>query len=341
MGKMVNFRWLTLILVLAAVLMVSGCAIYPKVTYLSLPNKDADGAIKYYLQGSLVTLAVAGAQESQEQNGSGQNKKKSVNTEFLKTKASISDVKEIGQKDVRAIVTATESRKHFYAIKPHESVWSKTIVSVSYIDNTRLIKSIGTSFEDNRIKVIESAGAIITSLLPMFGVLSKAPEIKIYPSKKEALNLPVVIDLTEMNDAESIAWIKISGHEQWWYKIELLNPQHDRRKSSEYFKEIDGIAVRALAYSSCQDAKLLVTHSISKPTSVVIDAATFNIRIANPNYVCTLNFPAKGSIAMHSICGADIKTEESKEASNLDIVEALIKQVEAIKKAQAGASKAK
>ena len=341
MGKMLNFRCLTLILVLVAVLMVSGCASYPKVTYLLLPNKDADGAIKYYLQGSLVTLAVVGAQESQEQNGSGQDKKKSVSTGFLKTKASVSDVKEIGQKDVRAIVTATESRKHFYAIKPHESVWSKTSVSVSYIDNTRLIKSIGTSFEDNRIKVIESAGAIITSLLPMFGVLSKAPGIEIETGKKEMLNLPVVIDLTEMNDAESIAWSKIPGHEQWWYKIELLNPQPDSRKSSEYFKEIDGIAVRALAYSSCQDAKLLVTHSVSKPTSVVIDAATFNIRIANPNYVCTLNFPAKGSIAMHSICGADIKTEESKEVSNLDIVEALIKQIEAIKKAQADASKAK
>lgn len=44
---------------------------------------------------------------------------------------------------------------------------------------------------------------------------------------------------------------------------------------------------------------------------------------------------------MHSICGADIKTEESKEVSNLDIVEALIKQVEAIRKAQVDASKAK
>jgi hypothetical protein len=316
MGKMLNFRCLTLILVLVAVLMVSGCASYPKVTYLSLPSKEADGAIKYYLQGSLVTLAVVGAQESQEQNGSVQDKKKSVNTEFLKT--SVSEVKNIGRENVRAIVTATESRKHFYAIKPHESVWSKTSVSVSYIDNTRLIKSIGTSFEDNRIKVIESAGAIITSLLPMFGFLSIVPKVKIETDKKETLNLPVVIDLTEMNGEESIAWLNIPGHKQWWYRIELLNPQSDRRKSSEYFKEIDGTEVRALAYSSCQDAKLLVTYSESQPPVYAMDTATFNIRIANPNYVCTLNFPAKGSIAMHSICGADIKTEESKEVSNLD-----------------------
>ncbi|MFH2218177.1 MAG: hypothetical protein ABII68_00775 [Pseudomonadota bacterium] len=340
MGKIFNIRWLILILVLVALLMVSGCASYPKVTYLSLPSKDADGAIKYYLQGSLVTLAVVGSQESQEQNGSGQDKKKKIgNTEFLKI--SISDVEEIGLKNVRAIVTATESRKHFYAIKPHESVWSKTSVSVSYIDNTRLIKSIGTSFEDNRIKVIESAGAIITSLLPMFGILCKAPGIETEAGKKETLNLPVVIDLTEMNDAESIAWSKIPGHEQWWYRIELLKPQSDSKKSLEYFKEIDGTTVRALAYSSCQDAKLLVTNSESQPPADKIDTATFNIRIANPNYVCTLNFPAKGSIAMHSICGADIKTEESKEVSNLDIVEALVKQIEAIKKAQTDDSKAK
>jgi hypothetical protein len=296
---------------------------------LSPQSKDADGAIKYYLQGSLVTLADVGTQKSQEKNGSGQDKKDSVNTVFLK-KTSISDIEEIRQKNVRAIVTATESRKHFYAIKPHESVWSKTSVSVSYIDNTRLIKTIGTCFNDNRIKVIESAGAIVASLLPMVGPLLKARDIE-----EETLNLPVVIDLTEINDADSTDWLNIPGHKQWWYRIELMNPQSDRRKSSEYFKEIDGTAVRAFAYSSCQDAKLLITHSESQPLSDTTDTVTFNIRIANPNYVCTLNFPAKGSIAMHSICGADIKTEESKEVSNLDIVEAVVKQVEAIKKAQA------
>jgi hypothetical protein len=334
MIKMIKFRYITLMLILVALLMVSGCASYPKVTYLSPQSKDADGAIKYYLQGSLVTLADVGTQKSQEKNGSGQDKKDSVNTVFLK-KTSISDIEEIRQKNVRAIVTATESRKHFYAIKPHESVWSKTSVSVSYIDNTRLIKTIGTSFKDNRIKVIESAGAIIASLLPTFELFTKAIGIEKEDSTKETLNLPVVIDLTEINDADSTDWLNIPGHKQWWYRIELMNPQSDRRKSSEYFKEIDGTAVRAFAYSSCQDAKLLITHSESQPLSDTTDTVTFNIRIANPNYVCTLNFPAKGSIAMHSICGADIKTEESKEVSNLDIVEAVVKQVEAIKKAQA------
>jgi hypothetical protein len=331
MGKMINVKCLVLILV--AVLMVSGCASYPTVTYLPPSSKDADGAIKYYLQGSFVTLTAVGGQESREENGSGENKKKSVNTEFLKT--SVNSVNELKEKNVRAIVTATESRKHFYAIKPHESAWSKTMVSVSYVDNTSLIKSIGTSFEDNRIKIIEASGAIITSLIPMFKAPLIAPVIPIPGiSAEKKLNLPVVIDLSEMDDAQSIGWSRIPGHELWWYKIDLMDPPSDSRKSSEYFNEINGTKVRALAYSSCQDARLFVTYSESQPSTIVADVAMFNIRIANPNYVTTLNFPAKGSISMHSICGVDIKTEESKDVSNLDIVEALIKQVEAIKKAQ-------
>lgn len=54
MGNMMNAK--CLVLVLVAVLMVPGCASYPRVTYLLPSSTDADGAIKYYLQGSLVTL---------------------------------------------------------------------------------------------------------------------------------------------------------------------------------------------------------------------------------------------------------------------------------------------
>ncbi len=321
MEKKIKFTYITLILFLVAVLMVSGCASYPKVTYLLPSSKDADGAIKYYLQGSLVKLD--SDQKSNVENGS--------NVNLSKTKTKISNIKDFKEKNVSATVTPTESRKHFYAIKPHESIWSKTSVSVSYVDNTRLIKSIGTSFEDNRIKVIGSVGAIITSVIGLGVKLAPVPDLLM----EEELNLPVVIDLSEIDDAESFAWSRISRYKKWWYKIDLLNPQSDRRKSSEYFKEIDGTAVRAFAYSSCQDAKLFVTYSETQPTSTQdLKVTLFNIRIANPNYVCTLNFPAKGSIAMHSICGADIKTEESNEVSNLDVVEALVKQVEAIKKAQ-------
>ncbi len=339
-------RRLTLIFLFVPLLMVYACASYPRVTYLSLPNKDADGAIKYYLQGSLVTLGV------EPENKGKEDAKNGVSAEFLKTKISLSNVNEIRQNDVRAIVTPTESKNHLYAIKPHESVWSKTSVSVSYVDNTRLIKSIGTNFEDNRIKVIQSTGEIVASMIPMIGGLPKAvkkldrKKYKKVPPQKEQLNLPVVIDLSETGELKESDWLKIPGYDQWWYKLDLSAQPPDSRESSKYFKKIDGAKkVRSLAYSSCQDAKLLVTHSTTNPNAdtreegtpdKAKEVATFNIRIANPNYVSTLNFPAKGSIAMHSICGADIKTEESKTISNLDIMEALIKQVEAIQKVQAG-----
>jgi hypothetical protein len=321
------------VLVLIALLFASGCASYPTVTYLEPSSPDANGAIKYHLQGSLVTLGKIKSKKVSEA-GTNENNIKTISDDRI----SINSVADFETQDVSAIVTATEAKKHFYAVKPHESMWTKTYVSVSYVDNTRLIKSIGTGFEDNRIKVIEALGGIIVTAAgisksaAMFGYKSTLPK------DKEQLTLPVVIDLSNIDEAESQPWKKISGYDKWWYKIELLKPENkddDRMKLSDFETNI-GKEVRYLAYSSCQDAKLKVVYSENQPEEVMnnFDKFELDLRIANPNYVYTLNFPVKGSISMHSICGADIRSAESKTSSNLDIAEALIKQADAIYKAQ-------
>jgi hypothetical protein len=323
--------------VLIGLLFAAGCASYPTVTYLQPSSPDAAGAIKYNLQGSLVTLGkikAKGTGEAGLRMASDWEKENKVNT-LTYDPVRINSIAGFKENDIHAIVTATEAKKHCYAIKPNESILTKTNVSVSYIDNTGLIKSIGTSFEDNRIKAIEAIGGIIVTAVKTV----KGPA----PSSGEELVLPVVIDLSEIDEAESQPWKQIPGYKSWWYKIELLKPEkeHDNRLKLADFNKHIGEEVRYLAYSGCQDAKLKVAYSQNASGNSINDPEAFelSLRIANPNYLSTLNFPVKGSISMHSVCGADIKAETSKTASNLDIAEALVKQAEAIYKAQQSAAK--
>lgn len=303
---------------------LGGCANYPQVAYLPVSSDKAQGAIKFSLQGSQVTLSTI-------KDDKGKLKATDKNAQKIEIELSentISNINDFKEKKVQAIVTATESNNHFYAIKPHESMWKETNVSVSFVDNTKLIKSIGTSFKDKRIEVIEKAGSIITSIIPLVGILSTGPVVE------EELKLPVVIDLSEISDKSSSSWSRIPGHNQWWYKLNLKDLPESVSNSSDFFKANFEKNMRAMVYSSCQDAGLLITSSKEKPESNVDNFVTFKIRIANPNYIDTINFPVKGRIAMHSICGADIKTEDSDDISNLAVTEALIKQIAAIKKAQ-------
>ena len=46
-----------------------------------------------------------------------------------------------------------------------------------------------------------------------------------------------------------------------------------------------------------------------------------------------MNYPPKGTITMHTICGADIKREKDESSSALDLLAEVFKQAEAIKKA--------
>lgn len=293
------------VLIFLFVLMMGGCVSFPKLTYLSPSDEDAEGAIKFYLQGSMVTLGIPSGE----------------NAEGIKTETTpVGSLQEFKDKGVCAVVTPAESKNHFYALKPHQSIWSKTSVSVSYRDNTRLIKTIGTDFKDNRIEVIGKVAAIV------------ATGISILKTTREPLRLPVVIDLSNINEGSITPWRNIPGHHKWWYKLALDTPPEDSVKATKYF--VTPRASRALAYSACQEATLFVVYSEGTPSEVPEERAVFNTRIANPNYVCTLNLPAKGSITMHSICGADIRPEEYTDVSGLDILEAVMKQVEMIKQAQ-------
>jgi hypothetical protein len=325
---------------LLAALFISGCATYPTVRYLAPSDPEAAGAIKYNLQGSMVTLGKKQSKASGnsavkagagKNNGGADDQKAAAVIRYDPIRVSSND--ELIKAGAEALVTATESKRRLYAIKPTESFLTKTSVSVSFVDNTRMIESIGTAFEDNRIEVIKAVGGILVTAAKMRGKESA--------TEGEQLGLPVVIDLSEMDDADPQPWKQIRGYTKWWYKAELLKPdagQDDRMKTVDFEKEL-GRDVRYLAYSSCQDIRLKVTFSAAAPIGDVAGAAEFDLRIANPNYLSTLNFPLKGSIAMHSVCGADLKTEDGKTISNLAVLEALVSEVEALYKAQKAAKK--
>ena len=216
---------------------------------------------------------------------------------------------------------------------PKESEWFKPNFSVTYFDNTQLVKSIGTNVVDERIKIIESVGATIVSAIPLFGLLKKKSE---FEDELEILKLPVVIDLNNISNDITGKWFKITGYKHWWYKV-LFDSEEEPKgtvSSGTFFSKYADKHTRSWPYSCCRDISLLVTRSKNEPSGLIIEYAVFNLKIADPNHLNTINFPIKGNISMHSICGADVKSETAEISSTFEVVEAIMKQIEAIKKAQ-------
>jgi hypothetical protein len=73
-------------------------------------------------------------------------------------------------------------------------------------------------------------------------------------------------------------------------------------------------------YAACRDA----TVSFHTPA----ESVTGKVRIADPNKVQPVQLPYKGSVKMHSSCGASVTTEATAPSNGVDIIEALVKAFE-------------
>lgn len=180
-------------------IILAGCP-SPTVKYVMDPEKDFTGEIKFRLVSSNILIAKA-----QEDPKTGATKVDASNN----TTQSFSDVS--------ATVVPKEDERSLYAILP-KSTWLwlvNTNISATFQDNTRLIKQLGVTVDDNRIKAIQAVGAIATAVAG-FAAPPKPPTIKV----------PVVIDPFESSDD----WRSLPSDAHWEYRVTFDSPkteQHD------------------------------------------------------------------------------------------------------------------
>jgi hypothetical protein len=298
--------------------------------------KDSDvmGMPQFLLPGSWVTLGIYGDDETK---GS---------KEVL-----LADSDDFQVSSVVGVVSSGASGS-LLAIEGKDNIFSTTKVNYSYLDNSKRLKSVGINFEDNTVKAVQAAGGLMVSAITLFphalfnyNLLGNDSQ----PPPKDPLRLPVVLDLSDKKIWTE--WSGISGTKGWAYKITMSKDQEKARVngatklcslfdasgsatcdvSSLDDKNLETKWLKMFPVARCVTANVVIRDSSGKelPKSIPVT-------IADPEYVDLIALPEKGTITMHSICGADLAIDSSSAEATRTIsaIQAVFDQAKAIKAAQ-------
>lgn len=318
---------LTRLGVLLPIVLASACASSPHVQYVRIeaPTDATRGIPQFRLAGSRVSLGLTAPSEAA---------KKAAATPAApagNAKGPFKTAQELLAARPAVLVTPAEAGP-IYGIVPKPAIFSDIALSVSYFDNTRIVKTIGAPVTDNKLKVIGAAGGFLAALAPF-----AFAEVELSPNASPDLSLPVVLDFADdkkLEEALSDAGTRVPGATSWWYRLHGAARDRTAEDASAFFRQDK--AVESFPYSACLNGALeLWTGADPSLRFKIGDVAVFPVTIADPRYVRTMALPAKGSIVMHTICGADVKAESADIASSFDVLQALAKQADAVYKAAA------
>lgn len=302
------------------VILLTACAGNPTVRYTEVTaatqERTLRGQLQFNLYASWVTLTRTPADKPQEALAAAGLRQGSGPITSLDALSG-----------VQALVTPAPSA-HQYAIHPDSSFFASTSLDATYVENTRLLKSIGVEFEDRSVKTIQAVGAAAAAFVPLFEPGPRAP----------ALTLPVVLDVSDASTWES--WSPVPGATggAWVYRV-ALSPGSvplGATPREAFFRDNAGEASRLFPVSGCIRAIVEVSNDPARKNK-----KSFPVTLAHPDYVYTYFLPAKGSIRMHAVCGADVTVDATNNttANAFLALEATFKQVQAIKAAQDAGTK--
>jgi hypothetical protein len=245
---------------------------------------------------------------------------------------------------VEAVSVPAESDANTYTITPQDNMLFKTHLKVTYLDNTRLISSIGSELQDNRIKIIQAIGAGLSAAIPMLPLAPPpAP-----PERIQIPNLPVVIDVDEYRKEACgtepfCKAIDLPSNETaWCYKIDFGDTSNDAIKADEFFNKYSEKKADVMIYSACREATIWVSKKKNDGSCAIMEQKKFEpktdfvakLKVADPNYIQTMKFPQKGKIDMHSSCGANVTSEKTESTDIFSVISEFLKQAKSIKEAQ-------
>jgi hypothetical protein len=224
------------------------------------------------------------------------------------------DEKKIDAITIRSVL-AEDPSNTVYGVVPADQPGVSTAMNVTARENTMLVESIGTDIKDNRVKFIQDLGSAIV-MLAGFSALENA----------SGCRWPEVIDISD--------YLSAHRRDKYTQKGALKNgcdfvidfgpipPDAILRDKYPFTKR-----QHTLFYSACRDATIKINTG---DKASVISA----VRIADPNFLQTVVYPAKGKITMHSSCGVSTQSELVETATGLEILNALIAQAKSIRDAQ-------
>ncbi|MGE8097106.1 hypothetical protein [Pseudomonas fluorescens] len=323
---------LYLVTLISAGFLLSACGA-PTVRYSAIDDGNESSLVdttKFYLQGSWISLTKAPIKAAAVSGGDNS----SAHTLGLRT-ASIVAPSDLSS--VSAVVLPAPVTDVLYAVQPENNLFRTTSLTVTYFDNSLLLKKVGIEYKNKTVQAIQAVGGVVTAASAVLAAPLASP-----PSNGK-LSLPVILDVTEP------VWCKLNdipnqgGGAKWQYQVVPVGNECDSGKikdgkaiirsrgtvaRGDYFGALS--SKHTFVTSSCRDVILEIFSPDKKVT------ANYPLVIADPNWLYTYVMPEKGAITLHSICGADVSSESdsSNDFVAFQAMQEIFKQAKAIKDAK-------
>lgn len=347
-----------------AVLVLSSTAcVGVRVKYIVDPKEDVNGLIKFRLAGSLATIAAKDPSAASKTGLSLTEPREIVFRDGQSNVVAKDDADYF--ENVAAVATQIAGSREEFAIVPHDWLWQKTRLAHTYIDaSDRLLKEVGSEVTDYRKQIIETIGAVAKGAA--VGVAVEKPE------PKKRLILPIAIEISPA--AEKAAWLPLPKNNDadkddgdqgtgWWYRVVIQRPEdagiavttptpprseHERaaradsaKKDASFpaatffrtFNNDGGDATRVLPVSACRTALIFFQWATGRPSGAE-GPAHLKLTVADPTRVDTVAMPNKGSVKLKPVCGADVESQPSSDASLWQLIQETANQAKAIRDAQ-------
>ncbi|MEB3438117.1 hypothetical protein U8291_13940 [Pseudomonas sp. A2] len=209
-----------------------------------------------------------------------------------------------------------------FMLRQDDAFGVDTHLSVTKIDNTDLLSSIGTEVEDKRVKYVEALGSLATGVIGAMALM-------------EGSELPISIDSYKILKNSKIARNGGIAH------AIVKSPDGNRMIHLQAkFGPIKDDAIDNLVFANKarEHAQETIFHSACRSVTVVfydgpLAGQQFGATVADPRYVETVRFPEKGSVVFHTACGANTTSSPSGTSSTLDLVNAVIAQSKTVREA--------
>lgn len=308
-------------LILSSLITISGCSITPTVQYTKLEANSLmpEGIFdSYYFQGSNITIKPV-IESSQQDQPKQPNNKAEKKTE---------------KSTPRIIGFKVDSKPKEYedfkiALKRSDPFYSDGNINISKYENTALVQEIGTDTSDHRQAYIETAGSIIVKGLTMglSGSEEYANDINLDDIDQIDINEQIknILRANKSLKPNDNLSTKLSNN----VKINIHPIPPGAKATKELPQETDS---NLFVYAACRSVDLefdyrKITYS-------------FSLKISDPNFYETVEFPLKGKITSHSSCGVSVTTSSTNNVTSNDkLITAIVDQAKAIKDAADAKSK--
>ena len=187
-----------------------------------------------------------------------------------------------------------------FAIAPQSRHLVSTTAAPAYYPNSLRLKTLTVAAKDHRLEAIN---AIATLAAGAADLAKDGMNLSNGDPTIAQLELPVTIALADLRCTASPCALtkppELPRNPGWTY---ALTWRDDPAAAGLLARARMGEVHGAMVVSACRPARLTLTRA--PDVTVILD-----VLVADPTWLVTVPFPAKGAMTFHSLCGVDVQPQ--------------------------------